>query len=108
MIKGSDLENRMETEAPARRREPRQEPPAVPPLLIERVAAARALQPPAGSCRSCFIAGRDGVVSLLELPDGTMAEKLRLAGALRSRHFHASDNSFQVGRDAAIAAATGG
>lgn len=73
--------------------------------LAGRLAAARELVPPDGSCRACFTAGRDGAIAVIEAAR-ELADKLAAARRLQSRHFHAGDNSFAVGRDAAIAAVT--
>lgn len=118
MIKRPDLENRgvglagddpdrLPDERPyqGRGRGPRiEEAAGQAPSLQDRLAAARALTPPAGSCRACFLAGRDAAVELLGRAQDTrpLAERLAAAGALRPVHEHGGDPAFGRGRDAAI------
>lgn len=72
------------------------------PTLTESLAAARALQPPDGSCRACFRAGRDAAADAVERGDRAGA------AALKSKHVHLGDpDSFAQGRDAVLAVVTG-
>jgi hypothetical protein len=104
MIKSTDLDNRAEVGE----RQPRR--PARPPEadLAERLDAARALAPPAGACRACYMAGRDRAVAVLADEAGELADRVRAAYALQPKHAHVGDTSFRIGRDAAIAAAVTG
>lgn len=114
MIQGKDLHNRMETFPEPKgadvvreelKRMKTKRGPEEEDGLAERLAAARELQPPDNACRACFKAGRDAAATALS-GDAPLVDRIAAARAVQSKHYHAGDRSFQVGRDAAIAAVT--
>lgn len=106
MIKGADLDNRMEDGAErfhGRRGKP-ETPEAKGPSLPERIESAKGLTAGLADCRACYHLGRDLVVDLLnsEWDARPLAERLAEARCLRTPHEHGGDPAFAHGRDAAI------